>query len=179
MRLAAPCHERTATHSVEPLRMPKAPNARRFLPCHSCTMVGDNMYSYIGDTTLAWTAPHDCENPCGKACRPAIAGRLRYRADLPGKSTVQRPLKDIDPNKRSLAAAHRRRNEPRNAGTRDPAKSSATGRKRSAPDSRTIVTSPWPPIFDLPSFKSRQVQTGLKSQLQNDLVREMPSLAGQ
>src|ERR1022692_4843846 len=87
-----------------------------------------------------WTAPLDRETPYGKACHQGLAGRLRYRRDLRGTSTARRPSTNTDPSKRSLAVAHRLGSEPRSDETRDPARSSATGRRQSAPGSRTIVT---------------------------------------
>src|ERR1017187_10510050 len=87
-----------------------------------------------------WTAPLDRENPYGTACHQGLAGRLQYRGDLRGTSTARRPSTNTDPSKRSLAVAHRLGSEPRSDETRDPARSSATGRRQSDPGSRTIVT---------------------------------------
>jgi hypothetical protein len=54
---------------------------------------------------MAWLASV-LENPCDKACRPEIAGRLLCREGRPDSSVGQRPSKDTDPNKKSLAGAH-------------------------------------------------------------------------
>jgi hypothetical protein len=107
---------------------------------------------------LEWSAPRGRGIPCGRVFRPEIAGMLLCREGHPGKSVGQRPSPDTGPSKRSLAAAHLRHNEPRNGETRDPAGSSSTGRRRSGPDSRTIVARPKTGLRDRSPFKSRQAK---------------------